>query len=60
MALKVATMRELVLALLLFPAVLLGNWLGNKAFGRISDKAWRLFVGVVLGAAAIAALVRLL
>lgn len=60
MALRVATMRELVLALLLFPAVLLGNWLGNRAFGRISDKAWRLFVGLVLGAAAIAALVRLL
>ncbi len=59
-ALRVATWRELVLAGLLFPAVLLGNWLGNKAFGKVSDAAWRTFVGVVLGAAAVGALVRLL
>lgn len=59
MALRVATWRELLLAALLFPGVLLGNWLGHKAFGRVSDTAWRIFVGVVLGAAAIAALVRL-
>jgi uncharacterized membrane protein YfcA len=60
MALKVATWRELVLALVLFPAVLLGNWLGHRAFGRISDTAWRSFVGAVLGIAALAALWRLL
>lgn len=59
MALRVATWRELLLAAMLFPGVLLGNWLGHKAFGRVSDTAWRIFVGVVLGAAAIAALVRL-
>ena len=52
--------RELGLAALLFPAVLLGNTLGNKAFGKVSDTAWRLFVGFVLGAAALAALWRLL
>jgi len=58
-ALKVATWRELVLAMILFPAILLGNWLGHRAFGRISDRAWRIFTGVVLGVAAVAALVRL-
>lgn len=51
--------RLLWLAVLLFPAVLLGNWLGAKAFGKVSDTVWRSFVGVVLGAAALAALVRL-
>ena len=59
-ALRVATMRELALAALLFPAVLLGNWLGTLAFGKVSDVAWRRFVGAVLGLAATAALWRLL
>ena len=43
-------------AVVLFPAVLLGNWLGNKASGRIEDRTWRICVGVVLGAAAVGAL----
>jgi len=47
------------LSLMLFPAVILGNWLGEKASGAISDPLWRTSVGVVLGAAAIAALFRL-
>ena len=59
-ALGVATLREPALAALLFPAVLLGNWLGNHAFGRVSDTAWRSFTGAVLGLAALAALWRLL
>jgi uncharacterized membrane protein YfcA len=59
-ALGVATVREPVFAALLFPAVLLGNWLGTKAFGKISDTAWRSFTGGVLGLAAVAALVKLL
>ncbi|UOR16032.1 sulfite exporter TauE/SafE family protein [Qipengyuania aquimaris] len=46
----------LLLAVLLFPAVLVGNWLGNKASGSIEDRTWRICVGVVLGAAALAAL----
>lgn len=52
--------RLLWLALLLFPAVLLGNWLGSLAFGKVSDTVWRSFVAFVLAAAAIAALVKLL
>ena len=47
------------LALALFPAVLFGNWVGAKASGRVSDAAWRTCVGLVLGAAALAALIRL-
>jgi uncharacterized membrane protein YfcA len=59
MALRVATWRELILAATLFPAILLGNWLGTRSFGKVSDRAWRIFTGVVLGAAAVAALIRL-
>lgn len=57
--LRVATWREPLLAIALFPAVLLGNWLGHKAFGRIGDAAWRTFTGAVLGLSALAALWRL-
>ena len=58
--LGVATVREPLLAALLFPAVLLGNWLGNCVFGKISDRVWRLFTGVVLGLSALVALWKLL
>lgn len=44
----------------LFPTVLLGNWLGNRASGRVSDPVWRSIVGVVLAGAAVAAFLRLL
>lgn len=60
LALRVATWRELTLAAVLFPAVLLGNWLGHRAFGKVSDAAWRSFVGIVLGLSALAALWRLI
>ena len=60
LALRVATWRELVLAAALFPAVLLGNWLGHQAFGKVGETAWRIFTGAVLGLAALAALWRLL
>jgi hypothetical protein len=60
MALRVATVREPLLALVLFPAVLLGNWLGHLAFGKVSDSLWRSFTGLVLGISALAALWRLL
>ncbi|WP_271079187.1 sulfite exporter TauE/SafE family protein [Aurantiacibacter sp. MUD61] len=51
--------RTLLFGLMLFPLVLLGNWVGSLAFGRISDPVWRAFVGIVLGAAAVAALLKL-
>ena len=47
-----------LLAALLFPAVLVGNRLGDRLSGRIADRTWRVCVGVVLGAAALAALVK--
>ena len=60
LALRVATWREPLLAGILFPAVLLGNWLGHLAFGKISESAWRSFTGGVLGLSALAALWKLL
>jgi len=48
------------LALALFPAVLIGNWVGAKVSGRVSDPVWRVCVGTVLAGAALAALYRLL
>ncbi|APE27365.1 sulfite exporter TauE/SafE family protein [Aurantiacibacter gangjinensis] len=48
-----------VFGLLLFPVMALGNWLGSLVFGKVSDPVWRGFVGVVLGAAALAALLKL-
>lgn len=49
----------LVFGALLFPLMALGNWLGSLAFGRVSDPVWRALVGVVLGGAALAALLKL-
>ncbi len=45
-----------LLAALLFPLILFGNWLGNRVSGRIEDRTWRICVGAVLGGAALAAL----
>ncbi|MEM1050874.1 MAG: sulfite exporter TauE/SafE family protein [Pseudomonadota bacterium] len=59
-AIGVLQWRIVVLGLALFPVVLLGNWLGSLAFGKVSDLVWRACVGVVLGAAAIAALLKLI
>lgn len=58
-ALGVLNWRLAALALLLFPAVIVGNRLGHHASGRVSDPVWRTFVGVVLGGAALAALLKL-
>lgn len=48
------------LGVLLFPAVLAGNYLGALAFGKVSDTAWRIFVMAVLAVTAAASLMRLL
>lgn len=60
LAFGVMTWRLALLALLLFPVVLVGNWLGARMSGRVSDTAWRAFAATVLGAAALAALLKLL
>jgi uncharacterized membrane protein YfcA len=59
-ALGILAWRLPLLAALLFPAVLLGNWLGERAAGQIGDALGRAGVGVILGGAALAALLRLL
>lgn len=58
-ALGLLAWRLPILAALLFPAVLAGNWLGNHASGHVGDALWRSAVGAILGGAAVAALVRL-
>lgn len=58
-ALGVVSTQIVLLGLSLFPLVLLGNWIGSLAFGKVSDTLWRGFVGVVLGSAAVAALIKL-
>lgn len=52
--------RLALLGAMLLPVVLVGTWLGRKADGHVSDRAWRIFVGVVLAAAALAALLKLM
>jgi len=59
-AIGVLESRTLWLGLGLFPLVLLGNWIGSLAFGKVSDRLWRSFVAIVLAAAALAALIKLI
>ena len=58
-AIGVLSWNIVVLGFALFPLVLLGNWVGSLAFGKVSDSLWRTCVGIVLAAAAIAALIKL-
>ena len=60
LVLRVVDWRPAAMAVMLFPAILLGDWLGHRAFGKVSTRAWRLFTGTVLGAAALGALAKLL
>ena len=55
-----ATWNALWFSLALYPAVLVGNWFGARAFGRVDARAWRVIAGGVLGAAAAGAAVKLL
>lgn len=48
------------LSLLLLAPMLLGNWLGARAFGTISPAIWRTMVALLLGAAGISALLRVM
>jgi uncharacterized membrane protein YfcA len=58
--LGVATTRLFWLSLLLFPAVLAGNWIGGMAFGKVPEALWRSSVAAILGMAGVAAVVRLI
>lgn len=48
-----------MLAVALFPPMLLGNALGAQAFGKVPDRLWRTIVGLVLGIAGAGAVLRL-
>jgi uncharacterized protein len=54
------THRLLILALLLFVPMWLGNHLGVRHFGRVPAHLWQAMVAVVLGLSAISAVVRIL
>ena len=60
LALGLATWRDALFALLLFGPVLAGNSLGSLAFGKVSDRLWRSFVGFLLALSALTAFLRLL
>ena len=60
LALGVADWRAAILALVMWPAVIVGNWIGWRAHDRVGPAAWRIVTGAVLGAAAVVALVKLL
>lgn len=59
-ALGVGTWREAALAVALFPFVLIGDWFGHRAFGRVSTRQWQVSTALVLGGAAFGALWKLL
>lgn len=59
LALGLMAMKDALLAAILFPAILTGNALGALAFGKVSPALWRTFAGLVLGAAAVGALVKM-
>ncbi|WAT17062.1 sulfite exporter TauE/SafE family protein [Aurantiacibacter sp. MUD11] len=57
--LDVGGLPEVELALALFPAVLLGDWFGHRAFGRVTPRQWQVATALVLGGAAVGALWKL-
>jgi hypothetical protein len=56
----IATSRLLLLSVILFPPMWLGNYVGARHFGRVPEQVWQALVAVVLGLAAVSAVVRLL
>lgn len=58
-ALGIGGRPEVELAALLFPAVLVGDWFGHRAFGRVTPRQWQVATALVLGGAAAGALYKL-
>ncbi len=56
----IASWRLLILSLLLFAPMWLGNRIGGRHFGSVAPHIWQAMVAVVLGVAAVAAVVRIL
>lgn len=59
-ALGLTSWRLIWLSAVLFPPMMLGNWLGAKSFGKVPDALWRTIVATVLGGAGLSAVIRLL
>ncbi|MEQ1540308.1 MAG: sulfite exporter TauE/SafE family protein, partial [Sphingorhabdus sp.] len=59
-AIGTADRHLLWLSVLFYPALYIGTRLGEMAFGKVSEPVWRTLVGVILGIAGIAAVVRLI
>lgn len=55
----IATWRLFILALVLFLPMWLGNRIGGRHFGSVPPHVWQAMVAVVLGVAAVAAVVRI-
>lgn len=60
MALGVGGQRETYLALAVLPLIVIGDWVGHRAYGRVTPRQWQISTAVVLGAAALGALWKLL
>jgi len=56
----IATWRLFLLSVLLFPPMWLGNRIGARHFGSVPPRVWQTMVAVVLGVAAVSAVVRIL
>lgn len=56
----IATARLFILSLILFLPMWFGNRIGGRHFGSVAPHVWQAMVAVVLGVAAIAAVVRVL
>jgi uncharacterized membrane protein YfcA len=56
--LDIATLRLFIFSLLLFVPMWLGNWVGSRHFGRVAPPVWQAVVAVILGVAAVSALLR--
>lgn len=59
-AMGVADLHLLWVSLIFYPALYIGTHLGELAFGRVSEPVWRTLVGIILGVAGVAAIMRLL
>lgn len=58
-ALGVGTWREAAFAAALLPFVLMGDWVGHRAYGKVTTRQWQASTALVLGAAALGALWKL-
>jgi len=56
----IATARLFILSLILFLPMWLGNRIGGRHFGSVAPHVWQTMVAVVLGVAAISAVIRIL